>query len=224
MLLRRFVCSIGCAVVLPALVAAAPQGQGSIRGLVKDKDFDVPLPEARVQVLETGAQATTSDQGLYLIPDLPAGRYTLVFSKDGYTRQPANVVVAAGALSEVDVSLTGEFVEMEEFVVEDVLAMGGSSELALLELRMDSPALMDSISNELMSRAGASDAATGLRLVSGASVQDGTFAVIRGLPDRYGSSQINGVGGQARGRARPIPELRARELTGCKDLHARPTR
>ena len=52
---------------------------------------------------------------------------------------------------------------------------------------------MDSISADLMSRAGASDAASALRLVAGASVQDGKFAVIRGLPDRYISSLLNGV-------------------------------
>ncbi|HZL99822.1 MAG TPA: TonB-dependent receptor, partial [Planctomycetota bacterium] len=56
-----------------------------------------------------------------------------------------------------------------------------------------SPAIMDSISSELMSKAGASDAAAALKLVSGASVQDGKYAVIRGLPDRYVSSQLNGV-------------------------------
>ena len=32
-----------------------------------------------------------------------------------------------------------------------------------------------------------------MKLVSGASVQDGKYAVIRGLPDRYVSSQMNGV-------------------------------
>ena len=54
-------------------------------------------------------------------------------------------------------------------------------------------ALMDSISADLMSRAGASDAASALKLVAGASVQNGKSAVIRGLPDRYVSSQMNGV-------------------------------
>ena len=63
----------------------------------------------------------------------------------------------------------------------------------LLHLRFESPALMDSISSDLMSRAGASDAASALRLVAGATVQDGKSAVIRGLPDRYVSSQLNGV-------------------------------
>ncbi|MEZ6017595.1 MAG: TonB-dependent receptor [Planctomycetota bacterium] len=181
------------AFVLHGVSWALPQAQGSIRGLVLDKDFDAPLPAAKVLVVETGASVETNDQGNYLLVDVPAGRYTLIFSKSGYTRAPADVVVTAGQLSEVNVALAGEFVEMEEFIVEDVLALGGGSEAALLELRLDSPALMDSISADLMSKAGASDAASGLRLVAGASVQDGKFAVIRGLPDRYVSSQMNGV-------------------------------
>ncbi|MFN3533245.1 MAG: TonB-dependent receptor plug domain-containing protein, partial [Candidatus Brocadia sp.] len=38
-----------------------------------------------------------------------------------------------------------------------------------------------------------SDAASALNLISGATVQDGKFAVVRGLPDRYVNSQMNGV-------------------------------
>lgn len=171
-----------------------PQSLGSIRGLVTDKDFGTPLAEAKVSVVEVGVSGTTAQQGNYLLSELAPGRYTLVFSKPGFSRLVrADVVVTAGQLTEVDVELLAEYVEMEEFIVEDVLALGGGSELALLELRLESPALMDSISADLMRSAGASDAAAGLRLVPGASVQDGKFAVIRGLPDRYVSSQMNGV-------------------------------
>ena len=39
------------------------------------------------------------------------------------------------------------------------------------------------ISADLMAKSGFSDAASALRLVSGTTVQDGKFAVVRGLPD-----------------------------------------
>ncbi len=173
---------------------AASQQTGSIRGIVYDADFDAPLPGAQVTNVETGERVTATDQGNFVLPEVPPGAYTLVFSKDGYVRQVrADVVVSAGQLTDVDARLTGEFVEMEEFVVQDVLASAVGTEAALLQLRFESPALLDSISADLMSRAGASDAASALRLVAGASVQDGKFAVIRGLPDRYVSSQLNGV-------------------------------
>jgi len=174
--------------------AFAQQTGGAIRGVVTDQDFDVPLSEAEVEVVETQQKARTGDQGNYLLSDVKPGRYTLVFQKDGYVRQvEVDVLVASGQLTEVDASLPGEFVDMEEFLVEDVLLGGAGTEAALLQLRLESPALLDSISADLMSRAGASDAASALRLVAGASVQDGKYAVIRGLPDRYVSSQMNGV-------------------------------
>jgi len=179
-----------------ALCYAAPilaQTSGSIRGVVYDKDFDAPLPAAQVLIAETGAHVTGTDQGNYVFPRVPSGTYTLIISKSGYTRQiRAKVVVAVGQLTDVDAYLSGDFTEMEEVVAQD-MALDDGSEVALLNLRMESPQLLDSISADLMSRAGASDAAAALNLVAGASVQDGKFAVVRGLPDRYVNSQMNGV-------------------------------
>ena len=175
------------------LAAGAAAQTGSIRGVVYDQDFEAPLPAAQVEILETGAKTETTDQGNYAITEVEPGTYTLVFAKEGYVRQvKTDVVVVAGRLTDVDAWLTGEFVEMDEFIVQDIL-IGTGTEAALLELRFETPTFMDSISAELMSRAGASDAAAALTLVSGATVEDGKFAVIRGLPDRYVSAQMNGV-------------------------------
>lgn len=180
------------AVVLCICTGAYAEQSGGIRGTIYDKDFDAPLGAAQVMIAETGETATTSGEGNYSFTVEP-GNYTLVFSKDGYTRQVvADVVVSPGQMTEVDASLAGEFVEMEEFIVQDV-QIGTGTEAALLELRLESPALMDSISAELMSQAGASDAASALRLVAGATVQEGKYAIVRGLPDRYVNSQMNGV-------------------------------
>ncbi len=170
------------------------QQAGSLRGVVTDQDFDAPLPGAQVTIVDTGQRTNTTDQGNFVFPEVTPGTYTLVFSKDGYVRQVrTDVIVSPGRLTDANASLVAEYYEMEEFVVQDVLSLGGGTEEALLQLRFESPALMDSISADLMSRAGAGDAASALRLVSGATVQDGKTAVIRGLPDRYVSSQLNGV-------------------------------
>ncbi|AQQ09713.1 TonB-dependent receptor [Sedimentisphaera cyanobacteriorum] len=166
---------------------------GGIRGYVEDKDFDAPVAEAQVLIAETGEKTKTAEEGNYVFSELKPGTYTLIFSKQGYTRQvKTDVAVSPGRMSEVNVSLSGDFTEMEEFVVQD-LSFGAGTELALLDLRMEAPALMDSVSSELMSQAGASDAASALKLVSGTTVQDGKYAVVRGLPDRYVNSQMNGV-------------------------------
>jgi hypothetical protein len=136
-------------------LSAAQDQTGSIRGVVYDKDFDVPLPGRRSRRPRRGRRPITTDQGNYLIGGVAPGTYTLVFSKPDYVRQvKADVVVSAGKLTDVDVSLAGEFEDMDEFVVQDLLAAGGT-EARCSKLRFESPALMDSIGSELMSRAGA---------------------------------------------------------------------
>ncbi|MDY7107930.1 MAG: carboxypeptidase regulatory-like domain-containing protein, partial [Planctomycetota bacterium] len=182
---------LGVAMLITA--AASAQQAGSIRGMVYDKDFDAPLALAEVLIVELDEKVTATEEGNYIFSEVPPGTYTLVFSKQGYARQvKSDVVVTAGRLTDVDASLSGEFTEMEEFVVRD-LQIGGGTEAGLLRLRMESPALLDSISADLMSQAGASDAAGALNLVAGATVSEGKFTVIRGLPDRFVSSQLNGV-------------------------------
>jgi hypothetical protein len=179
------------AVATPCIAQQVP---GSIRGLVNDKEFDVPIQGAIVTIVETGQRVTTTDGGHYVFKSVTPGRYTLAFSKDGYLRiVKADVAVSAAQLAEIDVALAGEFNDLEEVVVQDLAQEAAGSESALFKMRFESPALMDSIGAELISRAGAGDAAGALRLVSGATVQDGKTAVIRGLPDRYVSSQLNGV-------------------------------
>ena len=180
-------------IVLVTMSVSYAQEAGSIRGRVTDADFDdAPVPGVTVRIAETEQEATTGEQGNYAFPELEPGTYTLVFSKAGYTRNvESGVVVTAGQLTDVDVALTGDFAELEEFVVRE-LQLAAGSEAALLDLRIDSPSLLDSIGSDFLSRAGAGDAAEGLRLVSGATTTDGGFAAIRGLPPRYVNTQLNG--------------------------------
>ena len=120
-----------CSLLLLTGSVATAQSAGSIRGTIYDKDFDAPLPAAQVSIAETGEKITGSDDGNYVFPQVPPGVYTLVFSKDGYARQVrTEVVVTAGQLTEIDVWLSGEFTEMEEFIVQDIL-LGAGTEMAL---------------------------------------------------------------------------------------------
>lgn len=183
----------GCLSALAIVAPALAQEVGTIRGVVRDADFDAPVSNVQVLIRETGARVTGTESGNFVFTDVPTGAYTLVFSKDGYARETrTGVIVGDGRMTEVEVTLTGDFVEMEEFIAQDV-RIGGGSEAGLLRLRLQSPALLDSVGRDVISRSGASDAAAALRLVSGATVQDGRFAVVRGLPDRYVVSLLNGI-------------------------------
>ena len=172
--------------------AAFAQQAGSLRGSVVDREFEAPVAGAVVTLVETGARATTNELGTYVFSAVAAGRYTVIITKDGFVRQvKQDVLVTDGVLADLDVELAGEFQDMDEFVVQEV-ELGGS-EAALLTLRSSSPQLIDSVGADIMAKAGASDAAAALLLVPGASVQEGRYAVVRGLPDRYVSAQLDGV-------------------------------
>lgn len=180
--------------LLPApAVRAQPVKTGGIRGSVFDADFDVPLAGVRVQVAGRDLAVTTSDEGNFLIEGLPAGSYTLVFSKDGYQRQViSGAVVSPGRLSELQINLSIEIVEMDELVVtgEDLLS---NTEFALLDIRASAVTLQDAVSAELFKKADASDVASAVKLVVGASVVDGKYATVRGLSDRYTGTTLNGI-------------------------------
>jgi len=190
--------------------AQAPAG-GTVRGVVMDKEFGSPLAGATVTVLNNKARTTTRENGTYTLEGLPAGPHTLVFTKDGYVREVrANVMVREGQLVDVDAQLAGEFEDMDEFVVQDMdlgpvdtaddrliapLDMAPVEYLPPIDfkLRLDSPQLLDIIGVEMISKSGASDAAAALLLVPGATLQDGKYAVVRGLPDRYVSTLMDGI-------------------------------
>lgn len=183
-----------CCLIPISVAAAQPQQAGSIRGVVVDKDFGGPLEGAEIRVLELGLSVLSGEQGEFLLPEIPQGRYTVVISRPDYLREVrSDVVVNPGQLTNLSAALPADFTELPEQKVEDLLGGSASSEAALINIRLDSPALMDSVGADLMSRAGASDAATAARLIPGVSTQGDKFAVIRGLPDRYISSQMNGV-------------------------------
>ncbi len=174
-------------------VWAQDTGTGALRVQVTDPDWEVPLAEATVTVVELERRAQTGPDGGVLFEQVPFGNYSVLVSRPGFERKLLrNVAVTPGAVQRLDVPLGAVYTEMDELVVKDIDISAGS-DTALIALKMTSAAAIDAVSADTIKRAGASDAAGALKLVAGATVQDGKYAVVRGLPDRYVSSQLNGV-------------------------------
>ncbi len=188
---------LAAALLWVALLAGPDLAQeatpGAIRGTVLDREVDSPLVGVRVVILGTVLETRTGEDGIFLFSRVPAGSYTLAFTKEGYERQVvSSVVVVAGKLADVRASLGIEVVEMEELVVTGGdLALG--EEGGLLDIRAESVAFQDAISADLITKAGASDVAGALKLVVGASITEGKYATVRGLSDRYTGTTLNGV-------------------------------
>ncbi|HEV8334915.1 MAG TPA: TonB-dependent receptor [Candidatus Polarisedimenticolia bacterium] len=179
--------------VLASRLAAQERPPGSVRGLVVDKDYDAPLRQARVTILELQLAVSSGEDGTFRFPAVPPGAYTLSITKDGYERSLySGVIVLPGQVSDVRVALVSEVVDLEELVVtgDDLFS---DSEAGLLEVRSAAVNVQDAVSAETLAKTGAGDVAGALKFVVGASVVQGKYATIRGLSDRYTGTTLNGV-------------------------------
>jgi outer membrane receptor protein involved in Fe transport len=174
-------------------VLAQNNAVGALRVRVIDQDWDAPLQGAVVLVLEGDKKMLSGPDGSVLFDNLAGGSYTLVVSAQGFERKVlSKIAVVPFDVRTEEVRLTGAFTDMDEFVVKDMDFAGGG-DIAQLEIRTKNTGIMDNIGSDMMSKAGVSTAAAAMRMVTGANVQDGKYAVIRGLGDRYTATLLNGV-------------------------------
>ena len=179
--------------VLTTAILSA-QKKGSIVGTLTDKAMNnEPLPFANV-VLKGTTKGTTSDfYGLYEIPNLEPGTYTVVYSFLGYeTVEIPDVNVEAGKVTSIDVPMVATGVALEGVTVTTVARK--DSETALLIDQKKATEIKESIGAVELGKIGVSDVATATTKISGVSSSEASGDVfVRGLGDRYLSTTLNGL-------------------------------
>ncbi len=91
--------------------------------------------------------------------------------------------VKAGEVNRIDISLQSDDVQLQEVVVQ--AEQINNNEVSLLKLQQKAFAVQDGISIGEIKKIGATNSADALKNVTGASVEDGKYVVMRGLGDRY---------------------------------------
>jgi TonB-dependent receptor len=172
--------------------AAAAQGTGRIIGRVVEAAQGAPLSGVTITLVGTTRSTTSSADGRYALVDVPEGPVSLSARLIGFTpKTVTGLVVAGGRTLEQNVSLSTKIVELQEVTV-TAQQEAGSVSKALDEQR-NAVAVVNSISAEQIAKSPDSDAAAAVQRVSGATVQDGRYIVVRGLGDRYTTASLNGA-------------------------------
>ncbi|MFM1942861.1 MAG: hypothetical protein RI897_1843 [Verrucomicrobiota bacterium] len=172
--------------------AVPPGDVGRIVGVVRNGWDNVPLGSVVVVVRGTTLAVKTDGQGRYVVEAVPPGDYSISFSKSGFARLTVtDVRVGAGQISTVEVPMKPEFYEMEEYEV-TAEELGDQMEQIYFE-RQESATFMDALGSDQFKNLAVSDAADVLGKVTGATVADGKYAVVRGLADRYTFTTMNGM-------------------------------
>lgn len=164
----------------------------SVTGIVVDSETDVPLTEVTIRVADTEIRVTTDETGAFSL-DLPAGRYRIQATAQFYnTYTIPEFEVKAGETPEpIRVLMVPQVVKLD--AIKMPVQLSQTSERGLLEQRMRSSGIEDSISTEEMSRLPASSAGEAIKQVTGVSIVGGRYVFVRGLGERYSNTLLNNV-------------------------------
>ncbi len=187
-----------CAIVLTAQLAwsASAAGLGRVEGRVIATDTAEPVSFADVLLVPVDTTlrrvgTLTNADGTFLL-QASAGLYDLHVRAISYGRKiVTGVLVEEGRLLSLPTSLAPDAIIQQEIVVEARAQQ--NTEQALLVERRRAAAVGDAISAEQVRRSPDRDAGDVLKRVTGLSVADGKYVYVRGLGERYSSTEVDGV-------------------------------
>lgn len=175
---------------LPATVQA--QETGRVIGRIVDAEAGAPIAGAQVEVAGTSIRTVSAIDGRYTLLNVLSGTVAVSARFVGY--QPKTVtglVVPNGGAVEQNISLTASVVQLEEVAVTAAAERGSVN--AALDEQKNAVGVINAISAEQISRTPDSDAGQAVQRVSGVSVQDGKYVIVRGLGERYTTTALNGA-------------------------------
>lgn len=163
---------------------------GTLTGVVVSAENGQPVSGARLYFSGVETGANTGEEGRYAV-ELPAGTYEVSVVHPAYaTRTLENMRVIAGGQVTRNIDLSPAGVQLSDYVVTAPHVEGSVS--AVFSQQRESTGVTDILGAEQMSRAGDSTAADALKRVTGLTIEDGKFVVIRGQPARYTMTLWNG--------------------------------
>ncbi len=178
----------------PAPPAATPAAtaRGYLVGQVIDKASGRPLPATNVLVVGTTLRTQTDLDGRYRLP-VPVGVYPVrAFRLGNVAQQIEGVRITAGVSVTVNFALGNAVVQLQAQTV-TAAPTKASSEDALLAMQKSRSTVSDGISAQAIQRAPGANAGEAIVRVTGVSIVDNKFAVVRGLSERYSNTLLNGV-------------------------------
>jgi outer membrane receptor protein involved in Fe transport len=180
-------------IIIPLSIASTyAQESGSIFGKVVDSATGEELIGANIFLEGTTIGAATDIEGNFKISNVPAGTYSLIASMIGYSKfTVTNLEIRPGEQKKLDLSLVSEAYQTEEVVVTARMVL--DNDAALLKNRQKSITVSDAIGSDMIKQSGSDNAGDALKKVVGTSVVDGKYVFVRGLGDRYSSTQLNGA-------------------------------
>lgn len=166
------------------------QGTGKISGTVTDKKTGEALIGAGVKIAGTTKGIATDVDGKYIIGGLVDGKYTLEISYVTYaTKKITDIEVKANTVTSLNIVLEEANTQLNQVVI--TANFKQESVNSLYAQQKNSAVISDGISSDQIKKSPDKNTGEALRRISGATIQDNKFVVVRGLSDRYNSASLD---------------------------------
>ncbi len=164
-------------------------------GKIAGKVFDGKTGEVLIGVkvtIEATVTATSSDyEGKFSLSNLKPGTYNLLVSYIGYSKKVlTGIEVKAKEVTPINISMVESTKAFDDIVIRGEVKKESAN--ALLIQQKNATTISDGVSIETIRKTPDRNTSDVLKRVSGATIQDNKYAIIRGLPDRYNAAFING--------------------------------
>jgi len=166
---------------------------GKITGKVISASSGQALGGASLIVIENNILKIADQSGSFSFNKLEAGIYSIKCSYTGFQEKIViEIVVKDNENTDLNISLDNKLSD-EVVVTSKRVKAAGETVASLLIAQKNSANVSDGITAETIKRTPDKSSSDVIKRVSGASIQDDRFAVIRGLNDRYNAAFINGA-------------------------------
>jgi outer membrane receptor protein involved in Fe transport len=179
--------------MIPTVVVVAQTGK--ISGRVINSASGQVLANATLILVDKSKKEIADQNGNFSLGKLAAGTYSIKCSFVGYDEKIVDeIIVKENETTVITISLDEHKALSQEVVITTKrVSAARESVSSLLVAQKNNASVSDGISAESIRKTPDRSASDVLKRVSGASIQDDRFAIIRGLNDRYNAAFINGA-------------------------------
>ena len=160
-----------------------------IQGTIIDKASKEPIIGATIMVEGTQIGTTSDFEGKFTLKNLVAGQLTIAINYIGYMKITKAYNLEKNSKIEESWDLEEESTVLADVVVIGKVNKQNASAISLLQQKSSS--MVSGISNEDIKKSPDRNTSDVLKRVSGASIQENKFVIIRGLADRYNNALLN---------------------------------
>ena len=150
-----------------------------------------PIAGATIKVEEISRQFSANIEGVFKVSLEIGKKYTFLVSSTGYNSKLVTDIDVSSVTDDLIIVLEPKIVLGETIVIKSTRKQ--ESTIALISFQKNNTSLSNGLAADFIRRTPDKNTSEVLKRVSGASIQDNKFVIVRGLSDRYNAAMLNGA-------------------------------